>query len=75
VYLAQAFRARWGATPRGFVRAHRVFRAVELIDSGVPLATAAAAVGFADQSHMTRTIAATRHATPGALRRAMRYTD
>jgi len=72
VYLAQTFRARWGATPRQLVRAHRVFRAIELIEGGSPLAAAATAVGFADQSHMTRAITAARHASPGAIRRAMR---
>lgn len=67
VYLAQSFRARWGLTTRAFVRAHRVFRAIELIEGGALLATAAAAAGFADQSHMTRAIRQARGAPPGAL--------
>jgi AraC family transcriptional regulator len=72
VHLAQAFRRRWNMTPLGFVRAHRVFRAVELIAGGGALAEVAAAVGFADQSHMTRAIRRARAASPGALRQTMR---
>lgn len=71
VHLAQAFRKRWRTTPLGFVRAHRVFRAVELIARGAPLAGIAAEVGFADQSHMTRAIHRARRAPPGLLRRRM----
>ena len=69
VHLAQAFRRRWNTTPLGYVRAHRVFRAVELIARGRSLAEVAANVGFADQSHMTRAIHRARQAPPGSLRR------
>jgi AraC family transcriptional regulator len=72
VHLAQTFRRRWNMTPMGYVRAHRVFRAVELIAGGSALADVAAAAGFADQSHMTRAIRDARAASPGALRRTMR---
>lgn len=72
VHLAQAFRRRWNMTPLGYVRAHRVFRAVELIARGGALADVAAAAGFADQSHMTRAIRRARAASPGALRQTMR---
>jgi transcriptional regulator GlxA family with amidase domain len=72
VHLAQAFRRRFGITPMGFVRGHRVFRAVDLIAAGMPLARAAADVGFADQSHMTRAIGDARRAPPATLRRLMR---
>ena len=72
VHLAQAFRRHFGITPMGFVRGHRVFRAVELIAAGMPLARAAAEVGFADQSHMTRAIAEARRAPPATLRQLMR---
>jgi AraC family transcriptional regulator len=68
VHLAQAFRRRWHTTPLGYVRAHRVFRAVELMARGAPLASIAAEVGFADQSHMTRAIHRARQAPPGRLR-------
>ncbi|HEY0480783.1 MAG TPA: AraC family transcriptional regulator [Kofleriaceae bacterium] len=72
VHLAQAFRRCWNTTPLGYVRAHRVFRAIELIERGGALAQVAAEVGFADQSHMSRAIQRARHAPPGALRRTMR---
>lgn len=72
VYLAQAFRRRWGIAPLGYVRAHRVFRAIERIAQGAPLADVALEVGFADQSHMTRAIRRARQAPPGRLRRTIR---
>jgi AraC family transcriptional regulator len=75
VHLAQAFQRRWSVTPLGYVRAHRVFRAVDLVARGGPLSEVAAEVGFADQSHMTRAIGRARQAPPGALRRAMRDAD
>jgi AraC family transcriptional regulator len=68
VHLAQTFRARLGTTPKRFLRAHRTFRAVELVAQGVPLVEVARDVGFADQSHMTRTLHRERGAPPGALR-------
>jgi len=67
VHLAQTFRQRYGMTMRRFVRLHRVFRARALLDAR-PLAAIAAEVGFADQSHMTRTFRAERQCAPGALR-------
>ena len=67
VHLAQAFRARWGLTVGAFVRAHRVFHAVSLIHRGTSLAEAAYASGFADQSHMTRVVRASRGLPPGRL--------
>jgi len=69
VHLAQAFRARWGLTPGAFVRAHRVFTAVPMIQTGAPLAQVAYACGFADQSHMTRVVRSLRGAPPGYLAR------
>jgi AraC family transcriptional regulator len=68
VHLAQAFHAHFGMTTRRYLRAHRVFHALELIDRGGMLAETAAAVGFADQSHMTRAIRLERGAPPGVLR-------
>ena len=70
VYLAQAFQARYGVTTRAFVRAHRVFHAMQLVIDGTPLAEAASAVGFADQSHMTRAVRGERGEAPGRLRHA-----
>ena len=72
VHLAQTFRARFGVTVGEFVRSARVFHAVELIETGAALATAAAEVGFADQSHMTRIFQSTRSTTPGAVQQRWR---
>jgi AraC family transcriptional regulator len=72
VHLAQSFRARWGLTMGAFIRAHRVFHAVSLIHRGTSLAEAAYASGFADQSHMTRVVRASRGLPPGRLRRRER---
>jgi AraC-like DNA-binding protein len=45
----------------------RVHRARDLILRGVALAETAAAVGFADQAHMSRAFRRTLGYTPGAL--------
>lgn len=52
--LARHFRACLGTSPHRYVVMRRLARARRLIQSGVTLAEAAAASGFADQSHMTR---------------------
>ncbi|RYF38322.1 MAG: helix-turn-helix domain-containing protein, partial [Comamonadaceae bacterium] len=49
----------------------RAERARGLIGQGAPLVQAAAASGFADQSHMTRVFARQFGFTPGAWRRAV----
>jgi AraC family transcriptional regulator len=72
VHLAQSFRARWGLTVGAFVRAHRVFHAVSLLHGGMPLAEIAVTCGFADQSHMTRVVRASRGLPPGRLARVGR---
>ena len=52
--LARQFRAAYGTSPHRFRVLRRLERARRLIAAGVTLAAAAAATGFADQSHMTR---------------------
>ena len=52
--LARHFRAYLGTSPYRYVVMRRVDRARALIRRGARLADAAAASGFADQSHMTR---------------------
>lgn len=69
VHLAQSFRAHYGTTTRAFLRSHRVFEALDLIQQGLGLADVATQVGFADQSHMTRAIHLERGAPPGHLQR------
>jgi len=64
------FKAVYGLPPHAFLRQIRVRRAQALIMRGEALAAAAAAVGFADQAHMTRTFRQTVGYTPGAFARA-----
>jgi AraC-like DNA-binding protein len=52
--LARHFRACLGTSPYRYLVMRRLDRARALIRGGVPLAQAAHACGFADQSHMTR---------------------
>jgi AraC-like DNA-binding protein len=52
--LARQFRAAFGTSPSGFRTMRRLDRARRLIRAGLPLAEAALAAGFADQSHLTR---------------------
>src|SRR5262249_27098229 len=52
--LARHFRACLGTSPYRYLVMRRLDRARSLIRSGMPLAQAALASGFADQSHMTR---------------------
>lgn len=52
--LARQFRACLGTSPYRYLVLRRLDRARALIRAGAPLAEAAAASGFADQSHLTR---------------------
>ncbi|WP_028224188.1 AraC family transcriptional regulator [Paraburkholderia ferrariae] len=52
--LIRAFSRATGLTPHAYLMQRRILGARRLIAQGVPLAQAAAASGFADQSHMTR---------------------
>lgn len=63
--LARAFRAAFGTSPHRYLVARRIARAQRLMASGTPLAEAAIAAGFADQSHFTRHFKAHMGLTPG----------
>lgn len=52
--IARQFRACLGTSPHRYLVLRRLDRARALIEAGAALADAAAAGGFADQSHMTR---------------------
>jgi len=52
--IARQFRACLGTSPHRYLVLRRLDRARTLIRAGAALADAAAASGFADQSHMTR---------------------
>jgi AraC-like DNA-binding protein len=59
-----------GLTPGTFVRILRLRRAARLIEDGEALADAAAAAGFADQSHLTRAFRAVHGFTPRTFQRS-----
>jgi len=68
----RAFAAAFGLPPHAWAQQQRLARAEALLVRGAALADAAAASGFADQSHMTRAFRRFRGYTPGqyaALRR------
>ena len=69
--LVRRFRAQTGLTPHGFQTNLRIARARTLIAAGETLADVAAACGFADQPHLTRTFRRTVGVTPGRYARAV----
>jgi AraC-like DNA-binding protein len=52
--LVRLFREHTGLPPHAFQLAHRIRRARRLLEAGHPIASVAAATGFADQSHLHR---------------------
>jgi AraC-like DNA-binding protein len=66
--LLRRFRKRFGVTPHDWLVQRRAERARALIRQGQPLPEAAAACGFADQSHMTRVFMQRFGFTPGTWR-------
>lgn len=70
--LLRAFTRHTGLTPHAYQRQARVRAAVELLRRGEAPAEVAAAVGFADQAHLTRCFRRRMGITPGAFRSALR---
>jgi len=68
--LARQFRACLGTSPYRYLVMRRLDRTRNLMRSGTSLAEAAAASGFADQSHMTRQFKKAYGISPGRWRRA-----
>jgi AraC-like DNA-binding protein len=68
--LARQFRLAYGISPSGYRVQRQVARAQELMRAGLPLATAAAEAGFADQSHLTRQFRRAVGLTPAQWRAA-----
>ncbi|HEY0659723.1 MAG TPA: AraC family transcriptional regulator [Lysobacter sp.] len=69
VYLARAFRKRYGIAPSDYLRKRRLHKAVSLIAQRRTLSGAASALGFVDESHLHRCFVAEFGMTPGAFRR------
>lgn len=68
--LVKQFARRYGLPPQAWLRNWRVARARALLRGGLPLADAAAAVGFADQAHLTRVFKQVYGSPPGVLRKS-----
>ena len=64
--FVRGFARHTGLTPHAYLLQRRIHRARGLIAAGTPLAQAAAASGFADQSHMTRLFVRCFGFSPGA---------
>jgi len=70
--LLRRFAGTYGLPPHAWLLQQRAERSRHLIRRGASLADAAAASGFADQSHMTRIFARQFGFTPGAWQKAHR---
>lgn len=68
--LVRQFGQATGLTPHAYLLQRRLHHARRLLVGGTPVAEAAAASGFADQSHLTRLFARSFGITPGAYVRA-----
>lgn len=71
--LARQFRAVTGTSPHRYQVGQRLKRAQALIAAGTALSEAAAATGFADQSHLTRHFVARFGITPGRFAALARH--
>lgn len=69
--LLRAFRAEVGMPPYAWLAQHRVARARGLLERGRRPSEVAAAVGFADQAHLTRWFQRVLGVTPGAFRNSV----
>lgn len=70
-HFARAFRSTFGLPPRAWLRSMRIERARRLIrESGRTLSEIAAATGFSDQSHLSRTFKRATGKNPADYRRA-----
>ena len=73
IYVARAFRARFGCAVGDYVRRLRVERARRLLHHTLlSLSEVAVQSGYSDQSHMTRDFRRTFGQSPGAYRRLIR---
>ncbi len=70
--LIRLFRERTGLPPHALQVAHRVRNARRLLEAGETIAAAAAATGFADQSHLHRHFQRSLGLTPGEYQRRFR---
>lgn len=72
-HLIHVFREEMGVPPHAYLRQIRIRKAKDLLKSGYPLAEAAQAVGFTDQSHLNRWFKRLWGITPGQYRNSVQY--
>lgn len=70
--VLRQFQARYGQSPHAWLMGVRLHRARQLMHQDQPLAEVAAACGFSDQSHMTRSFRGCLGYTPGQWQHARR---
>ena len=71
-HFARQFKHSGGMTPHSYIVSRRVERAKELLaGTNISLSEIAFAVGFADQSHLTRHFRQFVRITPGQFRRSV----
>lgn len=64
-YLARAFESEIGLPPHAYLEGVRIRKAREILDRGSDLVSTALAVGYSDQSHLTRRFKRFLGITPG----------
>ncbi|HKE13385.1 MAG TPA: AraC family transcriptional regulator [Kofleriaceae bacterium] len=74
-HLARAFHHEVGLPPHVYLDTVRIRRAREMLARSVPIAAVATAVGYADQSHLTRRFKRHLGITPGQYARERRPPD
>ena len=75
VHLSRSFAQAFGTTFSDYRRRAMTARAAQALLAGGDLSAVAQEAGFADQSHMTRALAAATGATPKRLRRLGLFSD
>ena len=70
--LSRHFRTAFATSPHRYMLMRRLQQAKVMIGNGESIAEVAAATGFADQSHLTRTFRRSTGVTPAAYRRTLR---
>jgi AraC-like DNA-binding protein len=71
-YFIRVFRATFGMTPHAYLAMLRLERSRQLLRTSSSIAQVAAAVGFSDQSHLTRFFRRVYGMTPGVYAKAVR---
>ena len=74
-HFCRAFREAYHLSPHAYLLQARLRRAKQLIARGVPLSSAAAAAGFADQSHLHRHFRRATGTTPARYRHGRNVQD